>query len=383
MSEGRYAHEVIGGRYVVRRLFRRGGSPVWKAQIRDTRTGRVIERSGGSADKRKAHQAIREWCEQQVRRDTGEAILVPLREALNEWLHGRDVEPASLRSYISHARAILRHLATGLFVAEVKPAHLDRYLEAARADGLSRTTRQKHVWMLRSFFGFALRQGWATADPTAGVKVGQEPKVHGMALTEEEASRLLCACQASQTVVQVRSRTRGSWEQRVSRSGDYLWLAVLISLYTGLRRGNVLGLEWRHVDLGAGKIELEAHEMKSRRAHSIPIHPVLLRELRPRKGAAGDRVIGREVVDPKRGFATARKAAGLDGLRWHDLRHTFATWLSSRVPFAVLQRLLGHSSGSVTFRYLHQPWSELEIAIRTLPNLTPRSDDRSVSGSDA
>jgi hypothetical protein len=58
-------------------------------------------------------------------------------------------------------------------------------------------------------------------------------------------------------------------------------------------------------------------------------------------------------------------------LRWHDLRHTFGTWLAERVPYAALQALLGHAGQSVTDRYLHVRWESLVESVRTLPDLLP------------
>lgn len=52
---------------------------------------------------------------------------------------------------------------------------------------------------------------------------------------------------------------------------EYLWLAVLLAVYTGLRRANILGLRWRQVDLGQRAIRIEAGSMKAGRAHEVPI----------------------------------------------------------------------------------------------------------------
>ena len=66
-------------------------------------------------------------------------------------------------------------------------------------------------------------------------------------------------------------------------------------------------------------------------------------------------------------FGTARKNAGLDGLRLHDLRHTFATRLiQSGVDVFTVQKLLGHSTITMTMRYVHSFEPEMRVAVEKL-----------------
>jgi len=69
-------------------------------------------------------------------------------------------------------------------------------------------------------------------------------------------------------------------------------------------------------------------------------------------------------------FQEARKAAGLPHIHWHDLRHTYASWLvQAGQPLTAVRDLLGHSSLSVTHRYAHLAPAHLLAAVATLPRL--------------
>jgi site-specific recombinase XerD len=73
-------------------------------------------------------------------------------------------------------------------------------------------------------------------------------------------------------------------------------------------------------------------------------------------------------------FEAALLAAGIDNFRWHDLRHTFATWLGhSGAPLEVIRDQLGHSSISVTQKYRHVIRGEVRAALHNLPTVSPIS----------
>jgi integrase len=73
-------------------------------------------------------------------------------------------------------------------------------------------------------------------------------------------------------------------------------------------------------------------------------------------------------------FDAALRAAGVEDFHWHDLRHSFATWLGqSGAPLEVIRDQLGHSSISVTQKYRHVVGSEVRAALQKLPTISPNS----------
>lgn len=145
---------------------------------------------------------------------------------------------------------------------------------------------------------------------------------------------------------------------------------ILVGLRTGLRIGELRGLEWADVDIrrmriqvrrtDPGRPDYEATIPKGGGERPVPLTPeaaAVLEEMRPR--AKGPLVWpGKGPGRPRsekgcwRGIVTAAKHAGVPDCGWHTLRHTYASWLVMRaVPLRVIQRYLGHASITHTERY--------------------------------
>lgn len=128
---------------------------------------------------------------------------------------------------------------------------------------------------------------------------------------------------------------------------------VLLAAYTGIRRGHLLRLT--HHDVDGDYIRLD-RSSKTRNLQMVPLHPKVREIARQLPLAIGDRQL-RECWD------RARKKAGID-CRWHDLRHTCASWLvQAGVPIYTVAQLLGHSSPAVTQRYAHLAPQHLADAV--------------------
>jgi integrase len=141
---------------------------------------------------------------------------------------------------------------------------------------------------------------------------------------------------------------------------------VRLLLLTGARRGEVLGMRWADVDLGEGVWSKPPSSTKQKEHHQVPLSAParqLLSEIReqqagkrhvlptfvfPGTGATGHR------VELKKDWAQLCKAAGISGLRIHDLRHSYASQLvSGGASLPLIGALLGHANPSTTARYAH------------------------------
>ncbi|MBA4419048.1 MAG: hypothetical protein C0392_14260 [Syntrophus sp. (in: bacteria)] len=133
---------------------------------------------------------------------------------------------------------------------------------------------------------------------------------------------------------------------------------VITALNTGMRRGEMLGMQRKHLDLTHGFILLDKTKNGDRR--EIPINNTL-RELfqsLPKRLDSPYVFFHPETGLPygeiKHSFETARKRAGLEDLHFHDLRHTFASHLvMAGVDLATIKELLGHKDIKMTLRYAH------------------------------
>ncbi|MCE5312993.1 MAG: site-specific integrase [Nitrospiraceae bacterium] len=140
---------------------------------------------------------------------------------------------------------------------------------------------------------------------------------------------------------------------------DTLHLAVLIALNTGLRANGVYHLAWDDIDFSSGRIQ---RTVKGGKIVYIPLTARLkdaLMQRRQKMPFAKYVFQSTQAVRPirdgnRRPFKNACKRAGIEDFRFHDLRHTFATWfLYHTKDEAALQDLLGHSDRRMTQRYAH------------------------------
>ncbi len=230
-----------------------------------------------------------------------------------------------------------------------------------RAAGRSPKTTANALATLQSVLRFARRRGWIVADPVELLEPDERPRPprwsRGRVLGREEVARLLDCCPPGGR------------------------LQVETALYTGLRISELLGLTWADIDFAAGLIRVRAQLSRAHRGEPArrvpPKTPASVREV-PLLPQLADRLVAHRRETPFASatdwvFATSRgtpygvrnvarrvlkKAADdarLDdgdgpALRFHDLRHTFASHLIVDLGLDVAQvsRILGHASTTIT-----------------------------------
>lgn len=189
------------------------------------------------------------------------------------------------------------------------------------------------------------------------------------------------------------SRTRWLKKDEVrkilSELPDYFRSVVRFALATGLRRSNIINLKWSQIDLSRDVAWIDADEMKGKRPigvvfnqtaseiiHSqVGKHPVwVFTREHVLKGANGKATITRSKlrVDSNRCWRSALKKAEINDFRFHDLRHTWASWLvQSGVTLAVLQEMGGWESVSMVQRYAHLSPEHLREHANKLDGMIP------------
>jgi len=194
------------------------------------------------------------------------------------------------------------------------------------------------------------RDEWEWIDKTPKVKLFKEGPGRERSITVPEAEILLAELPAHQRDV------------------------VLLTLATGLRQSNVLGLEWSHVNLETGHAWVSAEQSKNRKPISVPLNAIALEVLRRQLGKHPVRVFtfaGRPLGSANtRAWRKALRRAGIENYRWHDTRHTWATWhRQSGTPTHELQRLGGWRSSVMVERYAHLAPDHLARAANRLDSL--------------
>ena len=134
-------------------------------------------------------------------------------------------------------------------------------------------------------------------------------------------------------------------------------MIVLIALTTGLRIGEIFGLTWNDLRYNEGLIVVPA-KLKGGKIRYAPLTPELASELRKHPAVLGEE----HLFPPKRGakgerqrvessFETRLELASIQSFRFHDLRHTFASWYMNGGDLYELAKILGHSNIRMTERY--------------------------------
>jgi len=133
---------------------------------------------------------------------------------------------------------------------------------------------------------------------------------------------------------------------------------VAFSVLTGLRQRNVRELRWSQVDLERRAMWVPPHEAKGRRGISVPLTVEAAKIVDAQRGRHAEFVFtfrGKPVRSVNNtAWRAALKRAGIAGFRWHDLRHTWATWhAQAGTLLHVLQELGGWASAAMVKRYAH------------------------------
>ncbi len=226
---------------------------------------------------------------------------------------------------------------------------VDHHLAAA---GKAPATRNRYMATLASVLTSCVKDWhWLTASPMTGVSKPTEDNGGTRFLSKDELDRLLTAC-------------------RDSKSRDLL-LAVMLSITTGGRQGEILGLRWKDLDLAAGTLHLRVDNETTTKGgiRSLPIAPQALGLLQARREARREgkvtalhddglvfpsRVAGSRPVSLRTPWETALLRAGIESFRWHDLRYPAASFVAKGgASLLEIGAVLGHKSANTTKRYAH------------------------------
>ena len=244
----------------------------------------------------------------------------------------------SWKSDQCYLRAHLIPFFGNMRLSEITRKNVEQYSSRRVEEGVKKSTVNRELAVLRKMMFKAIDWGRLDKNPVQREDFFQgEEQSKERVLTPYEQARLLQVSSVSLKPI------------------------LITALNTGMRRGEILGLEWEHVDLKNRKITLACTNTKNKKRREIPINEELFSLLATlRAGANGSPYVfpnpftGRPLQDAKSAFYRACKKAGIKGLRFHDLRHTFASRLSARgVDLNTIRELLGHGSIRMTQRYLH------------------------------
>lgn len=327
---------------------------VYKARVRrQGQTGEITKTFKNRSDAQKWARRLETGIDRDDTGLTNEAQRHTLNEAIDRYRAEvlPTLRPDTARMYAQHLMywsGELGHLRLSELTAVKIAAHRDELAAAGKAPA----TQNRYLASLAAVLTACMKRWhWLTASPMRQVAKPSENNGGTRFLTEDELQRLLTAC-------------------RESVSPD-LYLAFLLSITTGGRQGEILGLRWKDVDLEAGVLHLrvDSETVTKGAARSVPIAAPALPLLQARRDAHRQGKITRlrdtGLVFPSRvstnkpvalrtPWETALKRAGITNFRWHDLRHSAASFLAKNgASLLEIGAVLGHRSANTTKRYAH------------------------------
>jgi integrase len=276
------------------------------------------------------------------RRAWNEAVVRWLKEASHK---------ATIESDKAHLRWLDRFLR-GKQLEAINRSLVDRITEARLGEGVSNATVNRTLEVLRAILRKSVNE-WEWLDKAPQVRMLKEPTRRIRFLTREEAQRLL------------------------SVLPEHLAEMAAFSLATGLRRANVTGMQWSQVDLVRRLAWIHPDQAKARKAIAVPLNAEAVVIIRRQVGKHATHVFsfrGKPIIQVStKAWYDALQKAGIEDFRWHDLRHTWASWhVQQGTPLHALQELGGWESAEMVRRYAHltaehlAPYADRLCALRVV-----------------
>ena len=273
---------------------------------------------------------------------------VHLSDLVEAWARDRHADGYRARGITAYTDALEHFIdwAENPAPDAVSEQTVQQFKRAQAARGLASGTIRNRITCVRTFYDWAMQEGYASSNPAARVK---NPKVTPPApdpLSRAQVAELLAACALPSTP------DRGT-DARNRR-------AVFLMLYAGLRIWEVAELLWSDIDLERGFITVRPDAGKGGKSRLVPIADELAAELhkarkiKPQYAVVSQGYHGKklQVKSLAHIFERWLTARGIH-IHAHQLRKTFATevYLSSR-DLLLVQRVLGHTDPKTTLRYI-------------------------------
>jgi len=324
---------------------------IYYARVRDENGKRSIVGPGHTSIK-----LVKEY-EDKKKREIAERKMFPERffkrvlfkDFVPEYLQKHALNKRSLRDYISISRKLIDFL--GEYYLDQITMYLVETYRSTRFGKVGSYMLNREITILKGICTKAIEWGFLFKNPVKGVKLEKE-KPRLRFLSESERVSLIESCSKE-------------------RKAPYLRSMVVIDLHTGLRKEELLSLKWKAVDLEKDVLCVE--DGKGGDQRRIPINETVKAELlKHGEKKHGDYVFhdryGMPFKDIKTSFHAAVERAGLQDVRFHDIRRTFATMcVFNNVSPKTLMKWMGHKSIETTMKYYVVSPEEYEVeAIKRL-----------------
>jgi integrase len=310
-------------------LRKRGG--IWWIDVYAP-TGERVRRTTATANKALARELHDRFKTELWRiANLGEKPRRTWNDAVVRWLKEKS-HKATAHEDVNRLRWLDRYLG-GKDLATIVRATIDQITDEKLASGCSNATVNRTLALVRAILRKCVNE-WEWLDRAPQVRMLREPGRRIRFLTRDEAQRLLCELP------------------------EHLADMAAFSLATGLRAANVTGLEWKQVDVARQLAWIHPDQAKARKAIAVPLNAEAVALISKQVGKHATHVFsyrGQRIRQVStKAWYVALVRAGIEDFRWHDLRHTWASWhVQNGTPLFALQELGGWESPEMVRRYAH------------------------------
>ena len=312
-------------------IYKRNNSKNWWATWTGA-DGQRHRKTTGTPNKKQAEALAASWVTSGFMvKNFGQTPDVPFKNAFIRY--AKQQKQNNTKSFFSSTRYRLRTLFKcfhNFNIADISLADIENFMSTRRSvDGVKLQTVQKDVSTLRAILNKAHREGDLDKVPLFPKLVKSKPKTRW--LTHEEETLL------------------------IKNAPPHLALLIQFATNTGGRRGELLNLDWKNVDLQRKQIIFVQTKNGEDRVISLSNKAIdVLKQLEPKASGFVFTYNGHQIKCVKTSFNTARNKAQLEDVRFHDLRHTFASRLvQGSIPLYEVMKMTGHKSLEMVQRYSH------------------------------
>ena len=262
-----------------------------------------------------------------------------------------------------HSLKPLAKVFMGRELATINGSDVRQYIAERKKVGIAPATINREIGLASAAINWARCElEWVLVNPFQGRRQA-EPPGRERWLSREEADLLI--------------KTATGWPK-----ADHLVDFIRLGLFTGMRSGEILGLEWSRVDIDRNLIYLGAKNQKNKKAGSVPINQSAREALEARARFRSTycpdspwvfcNKKGERIANIKHSFSSVVSKCGLKDVHPHDLRRTFGSWLVQQgVPIHSVSALLRHSDIQVTVNvYAHLAPENLKDAAGVLDEVS-------------
>lgn len=324
-------------------ISKKTGSPYYYTRF--TICGIRVQESTRCTTKREAQEY-----EEKRRKDIRDHILLGKKpkwtwaEAVIRWLKEMQ-HKRSLHTDVDHFKWLQVHL-NKYALQDITKDVIEGLAQAKEAEGCSGSTVNRMFDTVRGVLNRAHKQ-WEWIDRVPHFARRSTGKARIRWLTRNEANRLL------------------------AELPPHLHAMAKFSLATGLRAGNVSNLKWSNIHLDTKHAVIHADEIKNKKPLGVPLNDDAMEVLQSQIGKHEIYVftyLGNPITQLNtKAYRKALKRAGIENFRWHDLRHTWASWhIQSGTSLQELFELGGWSSFEMVLRYAHLSSKHLTDAAKRI-----------------